>query len=188
MNYPRMIQKRTFGKKPEHEVFDESKNPKETTNLFQRQDLIKPVNLRGELDAILGRKAPEPGQFEHLRKVSVRTLTTAPVDYKREMIDKVNTVVIDGEELCNVLPISNVIPKEKKPNSIKEYHDLIWNFDEVMHRKLPVEYPSEEARHQAVGPAHPESRQRNPHSTKPRQRARREPQRPQPRKQQSHPR
>jgi len=183
-----MIQKRTFGKIPEHQVHDESKNPKDTTNLFQRQDLVKPVNLRGELDSILSRKAPEVGQFEHLRKVSVRTLTTAPVDYKRQMIDRLSSAVIDGEDLCNVQPLSNVVPREKKPNSTKEYHDLIWNFDEVMHRKMPVDYPTEEARHHAVRLAHAESRQRNPHASKPRPPARRLSPRPQPRAQQSHPR
>ena len=149
MNYPRMINKNWY--KKEHEMnYLGTQVPKDTTNLFQRKDLVKPVNLRAELDSITQRQEPAPGQFNHLKKPTVRTLTAVPTEYKREVVATINKTNINGEDLANVLPISNIVPKEKKPDAAKEYHDLIWEFEEVMKRKIPVEYVSEDARHYAV--------------------------------------
>lgn len=168
MNYPRTIDKNWYKKESELKHL-QPENPKETHTLFQRETLIKPVNLRGELDDIMGRKEPAPGQFHHLQKPSTRVLTTTPADYQRQMIVKTNVTSIHGEDLANVMPISNTIPKEKKVDSKKEYQDLIWNYEEAMKKKIPVDYVSEEARHYAVSFVHPESRQRNPHAAKPAQ-------------------
>lgn len=149
MNYPRMINKHWY--KPDNDMRHvEQKAPKETFSLFQPKELTKPVNLRGELGAAFERTDPGPGQFEHLKKPSTRTLTTAPVDYKRQMIADLKNTVINGEELGNVMPISCTVQKPKQPNAAEEYKDLIWNFEEVMKKRIPVDYASESARHYAV--------------------------------------
>lgn len=156
MNYPRAIDKNWYRKESELKHL-QPENPKDTHNLFQRETLVKQVNLRGELDEIMGRKQPATGQFHHLQKPSTRFLTTSPSDYQREIITKVNNTIINGEELATVIPISNTMVKEKIVDSGKQYQDLIWNYEEAMKQKIPIKYTSEEARHYAVGIPHQES-------------------------------
>ena len=150
MNYPRAIDKNWFKQTSEMKHFDQQQT-KDTHNMFQKDTYVKPVLLRGELDDALGRLQPAKGQFHQLKKPSVRVLTTSPVDYQRSMIASTNKTVIDGYECSNVIPVSNTIHRQKQADPVKDYQNVIWNFAETMHRRIPLNYASEEARHFAVG-------------------------------------
>ena len=145
MNYPRYVQKRTYDKK---------EREKDIESMYQRKQVeLKPVVLRGSLDEEprADQRGGNPGAFEYLIKQSSKVPTTATLDYKRKMIDTVNKVQIEDEDLCNVQPVSNTISKNKQSDAAQDYRDIIWNFQEVMHKKLKVEYKNESCRHYAVG-------------------------------------
>lgn len=149
MNYPRAIDKHWF--KPDSEMKHfEVKQTKDTRTLFQKDAFVSPVLLRGQLDDALSRKQPDKGQFHQLKKPSTRVLTTTDVDYQRGMISATNNTVVDGFECSNVMPVSNTVHRSRTADPARDYQNVIWNFEDTMRKRIPVDYKSEDARHFAV--------------------------------------
>lgn len=110
-----------------HDVdFLEGKNEKDVVRIYQREEkIVKPL-LQGKFEQVLGRPAKNPHEFTHIKKESLRTLTTAEVDYKRNLTSEKSKVSLKaGEDLANIQPISNIVPRPKVVNVLQSYLDLI---------------------------------------------------------------
>ena len=94
--------------------FLEGKNEKTTETLYQREEKIVKPMLQGEVETVLKLEPKNPFQYTHFKKDTIRTLTTASVDYKRKLIKEKSKIgTMPGEDLANIQPISNTVSRPK---------------------------------------------------------------------------